>query len=171
MICLSGRCIYTPHILWRRYWGPSLTPGSPRSWKPWLEGTWFKKWGNPDIEGDRLELIARSPLFKVDQIECPLLVIHGANDPRVKQREADQIVVALRFKDKPVEYLVAPDEGHGYRAPNNRKALAVAMERFLAKHLGGRVQTDVQPETAQRLEEITVDVSMVEVPESIVQTD
>jgi len=149
----------------------TLIESFPEYWKPWLEGTWYKKWGNPNIEGDRLELIARSPLFKVDQIECPLLVIHGANDPRVKQRESDQIVVALRLKDKPVEYLVAPDEGHGYRAPNNRKALAVAMERFLAKHLGGRVQTDVRPETAQRLEEITVDVSQVEAPEPMVQTD
>jgi dipeptidyl aminopeptidase/acylaminoacyl peptidase len=142
----------------------TLIESFPEYWKPWLEGSWFKKWGNPEIESDRLDLIERSPLFKVDQIECPLLVVHGANDPRVKQHEADQIVVALRLKNKPVEYIVAPDEGHGYRAPNNRKALAVAMEKFLAKHLGGRFQTDVQLETAKRLAEITVDVSEVKDP-------
>jgi dipeptidyl aminopeptidase/acylaminoacyl peptidase len=149
----------------------TLIESFPEYWKPWLEGSWYKKWGNPEVESERLDLIARSPLFKVDQIECPLLVVHGANDPRVKQREADQIVVALRLKGKPVEYIVAPDEGHGYRAPNNRKALAVAMERFLAKHLGGRLQTDVRPETAQRLDEITIDVTQVEVPEPIVGSD
>ena len=73
-------------------------------------------------------------------------------------------MVSLRQKSKPVEYLVAPDEGNGFRAPGNRKALAVAMEKFLASHLGGRYQEDVRPETAQRLEEITVDVSGVEAP-------
>ena len=72
--------------------------------------------------------------------------------------------MALRSKDKDVEYIVAPDEGHGFRAPNNRKALAVAMEKFLADHLGGRYQEDVRPETAERLAEITVDVSSVEEP-------
>ena len=90
-------------------------------------------------------------------------MVHGANDPRVKQHESDQIVVALRQKGKAVEYVVAPDEGHGFRAPNTRKALAVAMERFLAKHLHGRVQEDVLPATQERLDEITVDVSGVEV--------
>ena len=89
------------------------------------------------------------------------MVVHGANDPRVKQHESDQIVVALRQKGKDVEYLVAPDEGHGFRAPNNRKALAVAMEKFLAKHLGGRVQEDVREDTQKRLDEITVDVQNV----------
>ncbi|MBD3869638.1 MAG: S9 family peptidase [Acidobacteria bacterium] len=149
------------------YVGPSnlitLIDSFPEYWKPFLEGSWYKKVGNPEIEADRQDLIARSPLFHCEQIKAPLLVVHGANDPRVKQHESDQIVVALRQKDKPVEYVVAPDEGHGFRAPNNRKALAVAMERFLAKHLHGRVQEDVLPETQARLDEITVDVKAVEV--------
>jgi len=149
------------------YVGPSnlvtLIESFPEYWKPFLEGSWYKRVGNPEVESDRQDLIARSPLFHCDQIQAPLLVIHGANDPRVKQHESDQIVVALRQKDKPVEYVVAPDEGHGFRAPNNRKAVAVAMERFLAKHLNGRVQEDVLPETQVRLDEITVDVSKVEV--------
>jgi len=147
------------------YVGPSnlvtLIESFPEYWKPFLEGSWYKRVGNPEVESDRQDLIARSPLFHCDQIQAPLLVIHGANDPRVKQHESDQIVVALRQKDKPVEYVVAPDEGHGFRAPNNRKAVAVAMERFLAKHLNGRVQEDVLPETQVRLDEITVDVSKV----------
>jgi dipeptidyl aminopeptidase/acylaminoacyl peptidase len=154
------------------YVGPSnlitLIESFPEYWKPFLEGSWYKRVGNPAVESDRLDLIARSPLFHVDQIEVPLLVVHGANDPRVKQHESDQIVTALRKKGKPVEYVVAPDEGHGFRAPNNRKALAVAMEKFLAEHLGGRVQDDVRPSTQERLDEITVDVSTVtvELPET-----
>ncbi len=147
------------------YVGPSnlitLIESFPEYWKPFLEGSWYRRVGNPEVESEREDLIARSPLFHCDQIQAPLLVVHGANDPRVKQHESDQIVVALRQKDKPVEYIVAPDEGHGFRAPNNRKALAVAMEKFLAKHLGGRVQEDVNPDTQQRLDEITVDVSTV----------
>ena len=148
------------------YVGPSnlitLIESFPEYWKPFLEGSWYKKVGNPDVEGDKTELIARSPLFHCDQIKAPLLVVHGANDPRVKQHESDQIVVALRQKGKEVEYVVAPDEGHGFRAPNNRKALAVAMEKFLAKQLGGRYQEDVNSETQARLDEITVDVNTVE---------
>jgi hypothetical protein len=102
--------------------------------------------------------------MKVDDIKVPLLVVHGANDPRVKQAESDQIVVALREKEKPVEYIVAPDEGHGFRSPENRMALAVAMERFLAKHLGGYVQEEVPADLAEHLASITVDVDTVELP-------
>jgi dipeptidyl aminopeptidase/acylaminoacyl peptidase len=152
------------------YVGPSnlltLINSFPEYWKPFLEGSWYKKVGNPEVEADNADLIARSPLFHCDQIKAPLLVVHGANDPRVKQHESDQIVVALRQKEKDVEYIVAPDEGHGFRAPNNRKALAVAMEKFLAKQLGGRFQEDVAPETQARLDEITVDVNTVTVEKS-----
>jgi len=147
------------------YVGPSnlvtLIESFPEYWKPFLEGSFYRRVGNPEVESDRQDLIARSPLHHCDAIKVPLLVVHGANDPRVKQHESDQIVVALRQKQKPVEYLVAPDEGHGFRAPGNRLALAVAMERFLAKHLGGRVQETVSEPTAAALAAITVDVSQV----------
>lgn len=147
------------------YVGPSnlltLIESFPEYWKPFLEGSWYKRVGDPSVEADREDLIARSPLFHSDQIVAPLLVVHGANDPRVKQHESDQIVTDLRDKGKPVEYIVAPDEGHGFRAPNNRKALAVAMEKFLSKHLGGRYQEDVREGTQARLDEITVDVNTV----------
>ncbi|MEM9406190.1 MAG: S9 family peptidase [Acidobacteriota bacterium] len=139
----------------------TLVESFPAYWRPLLQGTWFYRVGDPEVPADREDLIARSPLFSVDQIEAPLLVVHGANDPRVKQHESDQIVVALRDKGKAVEYVVAPDEGHGFRAPLNNLALAAAMERFLAKHLGGRAQEDMSAEVTERLSAITVEPSEV----------
>ena len=98
------------------------------------------------------------------KIKAPLLVVQGANDPRVNKAESDQIVVALRERGFPVEYLVAPDEGHGFARPVNNMAMFASAERFLAKYLGGRSQESVTPEVATRLQEITVDVKTVEVP-------
>jgi len=137
----------------------TFTESFPDYWKPFLENTWYRWIGNPGKKADRQEMIERSPLFKADRIKTPLLVIHGANDPRVQQREADQIVTALRDRGKPVEYLVAPDEGHGFNAAHNRMAMAAAIEQFLAKYLGGRYQEKVRPEIRKRLAEIRVDVS------------
>lgn len=144
----------------------TLIESFPAYWKPVLEGRWYKRLGDPTDPEGRADLEARSPLNYVDRIRTPLLVVHGANDPRVTQRESDQLVVALRDKDVPVEYLVAPDEGHGFRSDENRMALAVAMERFLAEHLGGRYQEDVPDDVAQQLDSITVDVSTVELPDT-----
>jgi len=90
-----------------------------------------------------------------------LLIVHGANDVRVNQRESDQIVIALRERGFPVEYLVAPDEGHGFAGPENNVAMFAAAEKFLAKYLGGRCQAVTTSEVAQRLKEITVDVQTV----------
>ena len=150
------------------YVGPSnlvtLIESFPEYWKPFLEGSFYRRVGNPSVESERQDLLARSPLLRCDEIKAPLLVVHGANDPRVKQRESDQIVVALRQKGKAVEYLVAPDEGHGFRAPGNRLALAAAMEKFLAKHLGGRCQEGLDEATAKALAAITVDVTKVAAP-------
>jgi hypothetical protein len=89
------------------------------------------------------------------------MVVQGANDPRVNKREADQIVVALRDRGFPVEYIVAPDEGHGFARPVNNMAMLAAAEKFLAKHLGGRYQESMTPEVAKRLAEITVDPKTV----------
>ena len=69
-------------------------------------------------------------------------MIQGANDPRVNKRESDQIVIALRDRGFPVEYMVAPDEGHGFARPVNNMAMFATAEKFLAKHLGGRYQED-----------------------------
>lgn len=94
--------------------------------------------GDPETEREFLK--ARSPLFRVDQIRIPLLVAQGANDPRVKQSESEQIVAAMRDKGIDHEYLVFPDEGHGFAKPENRLKFYAAAEQFLARHLGGRTE-------------------------------
>ena len=94
--------------------------------------------GDPDDPAQLADLEARSPLNRVDAIRAPLLVVQGANDPRVTKAESDQIVAALRARGVEVEYLVKDDEGHGFVKPENRMDAYRAIERFFAKHLGGR---------------------------------
>ena len=122
--------------------GPSnlvtLVRSFPPYWRPLLAGTWFKFVGDPDDPEELKDLEARSPINKVDQITAPLMVLQGANDPRVKKAESDQIVEALRARGVPVEYIVKEDEGHGFVKPENRLDVYRAVERFLATHLGGR---------------------------------
>jgi dipeptidyl aminopeptidase/acylaminoacyl peptidase len=98
----------------------------------------YKRIGNPETEEEFLW--SRSPLSRVDRIRSPLLIAQGANDPRVPQAEAEQIVAALRANDVPHEYLLFPDEGHGFAKPANRLRYYAAVERFLAQHLGGRCE-------------------------------
>ncbi|HMA76330.1 MAG TPA: S9 family peptidase [Candidatus Krumholzibacteriaceae bacterium] len=121
--------------------------------------------GDPDDPEDVKRLRRQSPLFSAEKIKAPLLVVQGANDPRVKKAESDQIVVAMRELGRDVEYIVAPDEGHGFAGEENRMAFTVAMEKFLAKHLGGRFQKSVAPEISEKLEAITVPVDSVSMPE------
>lgn len=123
--------------------------------------------GDLEDAEDRARLEAQSPLNFADRITTPLMVIQGANDPRVKQRESDQIVVALEERDYPVQYLVAPDEGHGFRGEENRMAMFVAVEDFLAEHLGGRTQEGAPPEIEAKLEAITVDPATVTVTDPV----
>lgn len=117
--------------------------------------------GDPTTADGKAQLERQSPLFAAAKIRTPLLVVQGANDPRVKKAESDQIVVALRDRGFPVEYIVAPDEGHGFARPVNNMAMYAAIEKFLAKHLGGRFQESMTPEVAARLREITVDPASV----------
>ncbi len=93
-----------------------------------------------DLEKDKDFLEERSPLGKADKIVKPLLIGQGANDPRVKQAESDQIVAAMRKNKKEVQYVVYPDEGHGFVRPENRLHFFAVTEEFLAKHLGGRAE-------------------------------
>jgi len=111
-------------------------------------------------EGKKL-LMEESPLNSVDKIKTPLLVAQGANDPRVNRREAEQIVIALRDRGFPVEYILAPDEGHGFARPVNNLALIMESEKFLAAHLGGRFQEGGSAESVARLKEIMVDPKTV----------
>lgn len=94
--------------------------------------------GDPEKDRERLE--ATSPLFHVDRIQAPLFVAQGANDPRVKQAESDQMVEALRARGVDVEYMLKENEGHGFANEENRFDFYRAMELFLAKHLGGRAE-------------------------------
>ncbi len=102
-----------------------------------------------------------SPLFQAERIQRPLLIIQGANDPRVKQAEADQIVIALRDRGHDVSYILADDEGHGFAKPVNRMAMYAEVERFLAEKLAGRFQSEMPEEVANRLEELRVNIHEV----------
>jgi dipeptidyl aminopeptidase/acylaminoacyl peptidase len=123
--------------------------------------------GDPMIPEDLERLRRQSPLFSAANITAPLLVIQGANDPRVKKAESDQIVASLHQLGREVEYIVAPDEGHGFARAENRIAAAVAIEKFLAKHLGGRFQESISSAVSERLRELTVDVDSVVMPVAV----
>ncbi|AWM35029.1 S9 family peptidase [Hymenobacter nivis] len=121
----------------------------------------YARMADPGTAEGRAALARMSPLGSADKIKTPLLVVQGANDPRVNKAEADQIVVALRDRHYPVQYLLAPDEGHGFARPVNNMAMYAATEKFLATQLHGRYQAGMTPAVAQRLAEITVDPKTV----------
>ncbi len=123
----------------------------------------YSRMADPGTPEGKAWLKERSPLTSARQIKTPLLVVQGANDPRVNRREAEQIVVALRDRGFPVEYLLAPDEGHGFARPVNNMAMFMATEKFLATYLDGRYQQDATPQVAERLKEITVDPKTVSI--------
>jgi dipeptidyl aminopeptidase/acylaminoacyl peptidase len=127
----------------------SLIKAIPPYWVP-MKSIFTKRVG--DIETEQKFLEERSPLFKANEITKPLLIGQGANDPRVKQVESDQIVEAMRKNKKEVQYVVYPDEGHGFARPENRLHFFAITEQFLAKHLpGGRVEPigDLKGHTGQ----------------------
>jgi dipeptidyl aminopeptidase/acylaminoacyl peptidase len=107
----------------------------PPYWEPFRQ-MFYEMVGNP--EADKEALTAASPLFHIDRIKAPLLVAQGANDPRVKKSESDQIVEALRGRGIDVPYMVKENEGHGFLLEENRFDFYREMEGFLAQHLGGR---------------------------------
>ena len=121
--------------------GPSslitLTQTIPPYWEP-LKKQFFYRVGNLETEPDFLQ--SRSPLFFVDKIQKPLLIGQGANDPRVKESESEQIVKAMEDAGKPVEYVLYKDEGHGFARPENRLHFYAIAEEFLAKYLGGKFE-------------------------------
>ncbi len=123
--------------------GPSnlgtLLASIPPYWAPMLD-TFARRVGDPRTDAGRQLLEARSPLSHAGAIERPLLIGQGANDPRVKQAESDQIVSAMKAKRLPVSYVLFPDEGHGFARPENRLAFFAVAETFLAQHLGGVYQ-------------------------------
>ncbi|MDP6375238.1 MAG: alpha/beta fold hydrolase [Pseudomonadales bacterium] len=103
---------------------------------PWWEAqrkSLYDEMGDPATDGERLRRI--SPLFHADDIHVPLLVVQGANDPRVLQVESDEIVAAVRENEVPVEYVLFPDEGHGFSRRANRITASDAFVAFLNKYL------------------------------------
>jgi dipeptidyl aminopeptidase/acylaminoacyl peptidase len=121
----------------------------------------YTRMADPTTPEGKALLVAESPLTQAKAIVTPLMVVQGKNDPRVNIRESNQIVAAVRDNGKPVEYLVAPDEGHGFARPINNLAMVTAMEEFFVKYLHGRFQTDVPPDVEAKLKEITVDPKTV----------
>ena len=121
----------------------------------------YARMADPGTEAGKAWMKERSPLNSADKIKTALMVVQGANDPRVNRAEAEQLVIALRDRNFPVEYLMAPDEGHGFARPVNNMAMFMAAERFLAKYLDGRYQAGGTPEVVKRLAEITVDPKTV----------
>jgi dipeptidyl aminopeptidase/acylaminoacyl peptidase len=152
------------------YVGPSnlntLLETIPPYWEAGRQ-LFYQRMGNPTTPEGKAQLDRQSPLNSANKIRTPLLVVQGANDPRVNKREADQIVIALRDRGFPVEYIVAPDEGHGFHRPVNNMAMFSEAEKFFAKYLGGRFQEGATPEVAARLKEITVDVKSVTLPKKV----
>ncbi len=123
--------------------GPSnlitLLNNIPPYWAPMLP-LLTRRVGDPNSERDKAFLRERSPLTHVENIQRPLLIGQGANDPRVKKAESDQIVNAMEERGIPVTYILYPDEGHGFVRPENRLSFFALTEAFLAKFLGGEAQ-------------------------------
>jgi dipeptidyl aminopeptidase/acylaminoacyl peptidase len=132
----------------------------PPYWLPEIEKE-FRRVGDYRTDEGRAFLKERSPLTYVDRIQRPLLVGQGANDPRVKKNESDQIVQAMQAGGIPVTYLLYPDEGHGFVRPENKLAFYVVAETFLAEHLGGMYEPVGQ---AFENSSITVPAGAEEVP-------
>jgi dipeptidyl aminopeptidase/acylaminoacyl peptidase len=125
--------------------GPSnlstLLASIPPYWAP-MRATFAQRMGDTEEV-----LAAQSPLYRAGEIRAPLLIGQGANDPRVKMAESDQIVAAMRERKLEVEYIVFADEGHGFARPENANRFNAAVEKFLAAHLGGRFEP-ARPEEA-----------------------
>ena len=117
------------------YWGPEMSE-------------FYERVGDPRTPEGRQALLDVSPLTHVSRITKPLLIGQGANDPRVKKSESDQIVAAMQANGIPVGYVVFPDEGHGFHRPQNNQAFAALMEAFLSVHIGGWYQPIDESELA-----------------------
>ncbi len=138
----------------------TLLGSIPPYWEQ-IRTMFHKRMGDPNTPEGKAQLDRQSPLNHVAKIKTPLMVVQGANDPRVKKAESDQIVIALRERNYPVQYLLADDEGHGFQRPVNNMAMFAAAEKFLAKHIGGRFQESMPTDVAARLGQLNIDPKTV----------
>lgn len=122
--------------------GMSSLPELISSFPPYVRNMIYNNWycyvGDPEVPEQYEDMLARSPITRVDRIRTPLMVVQGARDVRVLKEQSDAIVAALRERGVDVEYLVKDDEGHGFRNPENLIDMYDGIERFLARQLGGR---------------------------------
>nr|WP_245240755.1 alpha/beta fold hydrolase [Streptomyces spiramenti] len=114
----------------------SFVRNLPSFSRPYMMNNWYAYAGDPADAAQEADMLARSPITRLDAITTPLLVAHGANDARVMRAESDGIVESLRARGVPVEYLLAEDEGHGFANPENEIRLQHAIEEHFARHLG-----------------------------------
>jgi dipeptidyl aminopeptidase/acylaminoacyl peptidase len=135
----------------------SLLNSIPPYWAP-MRQLFAVRVGDLENPADVEMMRAQSPLYSATNITAPLLVIQGANDPRVVKAESDQIVVALRDLGRTVDYMIAWDEGHGFAGRENRIAMYTGLERFFARHLGGRYQPETPAPIAERLARMMVQI-------------
>ncbi len=125
----------------------TLIGAFPPSWKPYLPRSWYRFVGDPEDSEDLARMTEVSPSKLAANIEAPLLIFQGLNDPRVRKDQSDAIVCSLRARGIDVDYLLATNEGHSFANEETRLAVTLSMERFLARHLGGAVQDRVEPTT------------------------
>ncbi len=123
--------------------GPSnlvtLLESIPPYWASFL-AVFRRRLGDHTTPSGKADLMNRSPVSRADKIQRPLLIGQGANDPRVKQAESDQIVKAMQGNKIPVTYVLYPDEGHGFARPENRLSFNAVAEAFLGRCLGGAAE-------------------------------
>jgi len=113
----------------------------PPYWESFREAL-YAEMGNPETDSERLHRI--SPLFNADKIKAPLMVLQGANDPRVPKVESDEIVAAVKKNGVPVEYVVFPDEGHGFLKTDNRIVGTKRIVEFLDQYLRGEAPAQAE---------------------------
>jgi len=143
----------------------TLVTSLPPYWAP-IHRMFVERTGDPATPEGRAQLARQSPLNFVQRIHTPMIVIQGANDPRVKREESDSIVRALYERGFPVEYLVADNEGHGFVTPVSQQAMWAEIERFFAAQLGTRFQATVPPQVAERIATLKVEPAHLNAVES-----
>jgi dipeptidyl aminopeptidase/acylaminoacyl peptidase len=114
-----------------------------RDTEPWMAAISTVEYGDPKTQPELLKQL--SPIHKLDRIRTPTIVLHGANDTNVPVVEAEQVVATLKKSGVPVEYVLFPDEGHGFRKLPNRIRASVEMTRFFTRYLIGDTTASAAP--------------------------